>query len=187
MSSVKWLKRIADDRLPSVLRSKKAARTPMPPKPYVDTSSVKRHMDDPRYSDPTDLKNIDPEKPQWDDPRFESRSEKPFFDLFGFNRDWSWSIFKLSTLMGVALIYQEMRVAAFAQAENMDVRLTQSANISSVPDFARNEQATEEELRKAGFAYVGVKKLDSLGALDPTSIAVIQPPAAAGGGSAKKR
>jgi hypothetical protein len=174
MSAAKWLYKIAESRF---ARPSKA-RTPIPPKPYVDTGNVAKHMKDPRYFDPHDLKNIDPEKPQWDDPRFETKESKPFFDIFGMNRDWSWSIFKFSSLFVVVLLYQEMRLAAFANAEGIDARLSQTANVSSVPDFARDNKATEEELREAGFAFVGVKKLDSLGALDPKRISVIQPPAA---------
>jgi len=140
-------------------------RTPIPPKPYQDVAHVTRHATDPRYYDPDDLKHIDPEKPHWEDPRFESRASVPFFDLFGFNRDWSWSLFKLTSVFGVLLIYHELRQAAFAfdEANNVDMRVTaKPQNVSPVPDYARNDKATAAELREAGFAYVGTKRLDHL-------------------------
>nr|CCC95977.1 unnamed protein product [Trypanosoma congolense IL3000] len=136
-------------------------RTPIPPKPYVDTASASRHMTDPRLYDPNDLKHIDPEKPHWQDPRFESRERVPFIDVWGFNRDWSWSLFKLSTLIFVGIFYWEMRSVVYFK--DSPPRMTSTTTISAVPDYARDEKATEEELRAAGFAYVGVKKLDHIG------------------------
>ena len=165
MSATKWLAKLAEGRLFS-----RKQRTPIPPKPYVDTGNVTKHMNDPRYYDPNDLRNVDPEKPHWDDPRFESKETKPFFDLFGINRDWSMSIFKLSSIFLLVLLYQEIRLAAFARSDGIDARVTQTTNMSPLPDYARDEKATEEELRAAGFAFVGVKKLDSLGSLAPKTV-----------------
>ena len=168
MSSTKWLRKLAEGRF-SFLRRK--PKTPIPPKPYVDTANVSKHMNDPRYYDPNDLRNVDPEKPHWDDPRFETKETKPFFDLFGINRDWSMSLFKLSSIFLVVFLYQEFRLAAFARAEGIDARVSQAPNTSPLPDYARDDKATEEELRAAGFAFVGVKKLDSLGSLAPKTVA----------------
>ncbi|RNF23810.1 uncharacterized protein Tco025E_02711 [Trypanosoma conorhini] len=136
-------------------------RTPIPPKPYVDTASASRHMTDPRLYDPDDLKHIDPEKPHWQDPRFESRESLPFFDFWGYNRDWSWTLFRASTVIFAMALYWEMRTLLYVR--NDPPRITGSTTVSPVPDYARDDKATEEELRAAGFAYIGVKKLDHLG------------------------
>ncbi|AYU81699.1 hypothetical protein LdCL_320020800 [Leishmania donovani] len=148
---MKWLSRL-------MLRKK---RTPLPPKPYVDTASTGRHMLDARLYDSDDLAQIDPEKPHWQDMRFESRERVPFFDVFGYNRDWSWSLFKVSSLFFVMIFYWEMR--SFAYMKNDPIKITSTTTVSPVPDYARDEKATEEELREAGFAYVGLEKLDNLG------------------------
>ncbi|CBH18526.1 uncharacterized protein TEOVI_000860000 [Trypanosoma equiperdum] len=150
---MKWLLRLVGRR------GKK--KTPIPPKPYVDTASSSKHMSDIRMYDPNDLKHVDPEKPHWQDPRFESRESVPFFDVWGFNRDWSWSLFKLSLLIFVLIFYWEMRSMMYLK--DAPPRITSTTTVSPVPDYARDEKATEEELRAAGFAYVGVKKLDHLG------------------------
>ncbi|EAN91092.1 hypothetical protein, conserved [Trypanosoma cruzi] len=150
---MKWLLRLMTGR--------GKRRTPIPPKPYVDTASAMRHMTDPRLYDPDDLKHIDPEKPHWQDPRFESRENLPFFDFWGYNRDWSWTFFRISTLIFVLALYWEMRSLMYMQKD--PPRITGSTTISPVPDYARDDNATEKELRAAGFAYIGVKKLDHLG------------------------
>ncbi|KAG5496206.1 hypothetical protein JKF63_02507 [Porcisia hertigi] len=142
-------------------------RTPLPPKPYVDTASTGRHMVDARLYDGDDLTQIDPEKPHWQDKRFESRERVPFFDVFGYNRDWSWSLFKLSSLFFVLILYWEMRSLAYMKYDPL--RISSTTTVSPVPDYARDEKATEEELREAGFAYIGVKKLDNLGISVPSS------------------
>lgn len=142
-------------------RSPKRKKTPLPPKPYVDTASTGRHMVDRRMYDPKDLKHIDPEKPHWQDPRFDSRDTVPFFDFFGYNRDWSWSLFKLSTFLFVCVMYYELRTMILNKDDPMKISSTTS--VSPVPDYARDDKATEEELRASGFAYVGVKRLDNLG------------------------
>jgi hypothetical protein len=150
---MKWLLR---------LTGRAAPKTPMPPKPYVDTASTGRHMVDQRYYDMNDLKNIDAEKPHWEDPRFESREKVPFFDFFGFNRNWSWSLFKFMSLIFVGVFYYEVRTLLYDSA---DMRVTTASTVSPVPGYARDVKATEEELRSAGFAYVGTKDLDHLDAL----------------------
>lgn len=151
---MKWLVRLLS-------RKKK---TPLPPKPYIDTSSAGGHMIDPRFYDTSDLAHIDPEKPYWQDARFDSRQDVPFFDFFGFNRDWSWSLFKFSTIFLVVLMYWEMRTFMLHDVG----KFTGNTGVSAVPAYARNEKATEEELRKAGFAYVGFKNLDNLGVVAST-------------------
>eukprot|EP00796_Vickermania_ingenoplastis_P013282 gene13282-9123_t len=151
---MKWLLR--------VFRKKK--RTPMPPKPYIDTSAGGKHMVDPRLYNPKNLAEIDPEKPHWQDPRFDSRQEVPFFDIWGYNRDWSWTLFKLASLIFVAVFYYEMRLLAFSRDEMP--KISSTTTVSAVPDYARDNKATEEELKAAGFAFVGVKKLDNLGDID---------------------
>ncbi|KEG15371.1 hypothetical protein DQ04_00091050 [Trypanosoma grayi] len=150
---MKWLLRLVTGR--------NRKRTPIPPKPYVDTASAMKHMTDTRLYDPDDLKHIDPERPHWQDPRFESRESVPFFDFWGYNRDWSWTLFRLSAFLFVGVFYWEMRSLVYMQKD--PPKVTSSTTISPVPDYARDEKATEEELRAAGFAYVGVKKLDHLG------------------------
>lgn len=147
---------------------RRKVRTPLPPKPYVDTASTGKHMSDIRLYDPNDLSHVDPEKPHWQDARFESREKVPFFDVFGYNRDWSWTIFKVSGIFFVAIFYWETRTLVYMKDDPL--RLSSTTNISPVPDYARDDKATEEELRAAGFAYVGVKKLDNLGITSPESI-----------------
>ncbi|KAG5494690.1 hypothetical protein JIQ42_02305 [Leishmania sp. Namibia] len=154
---MKWLGRL--------MRRKK--RTPLPPKPYVDTASTGQHMCDPRLYDSHDLRHIDPEKPHWQDVRFESRERVPFFDIFGYNRDWSWSLFKMSSLFFVMILYWEVRSLAYMKDD--PIRISSTTTVSPVPEYARDEKATEEELREAGFAYVGVAKLDNLGITAPSS------------------
>lgn len=114
-----------------------------------------------RLYSPDDLKHIDPEKPYWQDPRFDSRQEVPFFDIWGYNRDWSWSLFKLATLFFVAIFYWETKTLIHIKDDMPKVSST--TTVSAVPDYARNNTATEEELRAAGFAFIGVKQLDNLG------------------------
>lgn len=140
---------------------KRKKRTPMPPKPYIDTSAGGKHMVDARLYDPNDLKNVDPEKPHWQDPRFDSRQKVPFFDFWGYNRDWSWTLFKIATLFFVAVFYWETRTLMMIK-DDMP-KITSSTTVSAVPDYARDNHATEEELKAAGFAFVGVKNLDNLG------------------------
>ncbi|ORC88336.1 uncharacterized protein TM35_000172080 [Trypanosoma theileri] len=154
---MKWLLRV-------LTRRGKKKKTPIPPKPYVDTASVARHMVDPSLYDMNDLKHIDPEKPHWQDPRFESRESLPFFDFWGYNRNWSWTLFRISAIIFFGIFYWEMHTLAYMQKDTP--KLTGSTTVSPVPDYARDEKATEEELRAAGFAYIGVKKLDNLGLLD---------------------
>ncbi|CCW62797.1 unnamed protein product [Phytomonas sp. EM1] len=151
---MKWLRRL-------LVRRK---RTPMPPKPYVDTSSAGRHMVDRRLYDSGDLKHIDPEKPHWQEPCYESRERVPFFDFFGFNRDWSWSLFKLATLLFIGVMYCEIRTWVYAKDDAF--KLYSTPMISPVPAYARDDKATEEELKRAGYSYIGVRNLDNLGLTD---------------------
>lgn len=150
-SKIKWLLRLSGRR----------KITPMPPKPYIDTSAGGKHMVDKRLYDPDDLRHIDPEKPHWQDPRFDSRQDVPFFDIWGYNRDWSWTLFKVATLFFVAVFYWETRTVMYMK-EDMP-KITGTTTVSAVPDYARDNIATEEELKAAGFAYVGVQNLDNLG------------------------
>ncbi|GET91479.1 hypothetical protein, conserved [Leishmania tarentolae] len=152
------------------MRRKKG--TPLPPKPYVDTASTGRHMVDARLYDSNDLTHIDPEKPHWQEMCFESRERVPFFDIFGYNRDWSWSLFKVSCFFFLMIFYWEMRSLAYMK--NDPLKLTSTTTVSPVPDYARDEKATEEELREAGFAYVGLEKLDNLGVSGTPSSKIAQ-------------
>ncbi|EPY35136.1 hypothetical protein STCU_00513 [Strigomonas culicis] len=149
---MKWLVRL--------LSRKKKKKVPLPPKPYVDISSPGRHMVDPRLNDMTDLKNIDPEKPHWQDPRFDSRETVPFFDFFGFNRDWSWSLYKLACVLFVAIFYWEVR--SMIMMKDNPIRATSTTNIAAAPEYSLDKEATKEELQAAGFSFVGVKNLDNL-------------------------
>lgn len=147
---MKWLLRLTGKR----------KRTPMPPKPYIDTSAGGKHMVDKRFYDPNDLTHIDVEKPHWQDPRFDSRQEIPFFDFWGYNRDWSWTLFKIASLFFVAVFYWETRTVMYMKEEMPKV--TSTTTVSALPGYARDNKATEEELKAAGFAFVGVKSLDNL-------------------------
>lgn len=142
---------------------KRRERTPMPPKPYEDLNFQGKHMTDPRFYDQSDLRNFDPEKPHWQDNRFETREKVPFFDLFGFNRDWSWSLFKVACSVLLVVGYMEMRNSFFLAA---DAKVTSAVGVTAPPSYARDERGTEDELKKAGFAYVGVKELDHLGVVE---------------------
>lgn len=137
-------------------------RTPLPPKPYIDLGNPGKAMTDPKYLGPGDImKHIDPEKPHWKDPRFETREKIPYFDLFGYNRDWGWTLFKIASLGFIGLFVQEFRIWQGLGEDG--VRLTVTS-VTPTPEYARDEEATEKELRDAGFAFVGVKRLDNVGA-----------------------
>lgn len=117
-------------------------------------------MFDARLTDITALHHVDPEKPHWHDPRFRARESAPFFDLFGYNQDWSWSLFKFSTIIVLLVFYWELRHMTFS-SDNLPP-LLESPSVSPVPSYARDEEETERELREAGLVYVGVKNLDNL-------------------------
>lgn len=147
---MKWLVRMATGK----------KKTPMPPKPYVDVDRAGKHMSDPRYYDMDNLAHTDPEHAHWKEGRFESRSSVPVIDIFGFNRDWSWSMFKVASLIFVGVFYYEYRLMMTSNAE--DVQIMGSGVVQAQPKYVRSDANTEEELRKAGFAFVGVKDLDHL-------------------------
>lgn len=150
---MKWLTRIVTGK----------ARTPMPPKPY--TEKVNANVIIREQLKREQIANIDPERPHWRDPKFESREKVPFFDIFGFNRNWSWTMFKIvSGTMFALLFYHEAKIVAnHSDGSLMRVNI---GSVSSMPDYARDEVATEAELRAAGFAYVGTKNMDHIGEHD---------------------
>lgn len=146
---MKWLMRLTGHA---------KAKTPMPPKPYVDVASTGRHMVDPRFYDMNDLAHIDAEKPHWDDGRFEPREKVPFFDFFGFNRNWSWSLFKLMGVIFPVMFYYEARLVW----SDPSMKITSDGGVVAPPAYSHDMKATEDELRSAGFAFVGAKALDHL-------------------------
>jgi hypothetical protein len=149
---MKWLLRLTGHAKP---------KTPLPPKPYIDVSHAGKQMSDPRYTNMNDLANIDAEKPHWDDPRFDSREKVPFFDGFGFNRNWSWSIFKMMCMIFPLMFYYEM---CLIRDNAEGTRINNMGTIRITPTYSVG-QATDDELRNAGFALVGSKDLDHLSVL----------------------
>ncbi|CUG86050.1 membrane-associated protein, putative [Bodo saltans] len=157
-------KQCVDDDMKWLLRltGRAKAKTPLPPKPYVDLSSTGKHMSDPRFTNTDDLAHVDAEKPHWSDPRFESREKVPFFDGFGFNRNWSWTIFKLMCMILPLMLYYEMRLI---RDHTDGVRVTgKEADIRALPSYAVSS-TTDEELRSAGFVVIGAKEMDHLASL----------------------
>lgn len=144
-------------------QQKKKRKTPIPPKPYKDENIVKKHMYDPAFVDFSDLSQTNPETPHWHSGEFESRESVPLVDIWGFNRDWSWSLYKLMCCSVVFLLMYEYRLIRNAPLEGLQ---NPSPGVTARPSWAREEEderATEEELRAAGFAYVGTRQLDSIG------------------------
>jgi hypothetical protein len=155
---MKWLTRLAAPSASSKAVSK-YGRTPVPPKPYKDRVDGNIAIREDTHNEV--LSNIDPERPHWRDPKFESRKSVPIFDLFGFNRNWSVSLWKLGGGLTVALIcVQECRLMSDLGEDGMRFNGGQR---SAVPGFARDNMATEKELRAAGFSYVGVRDIDNIG------------------------
>jgi hypothetical protein len=136
-------------------------RTPVPPRPYVDTVNPIKEMTDPRTHQGDVTPFLDPEKPHWKDPKFESREHIPYIDFFGYNRDWSWTMFKIATIMFLVIMVHEFW--AFFGLGKDAMRMT-GTSVQATPTFAKNERATEKELRDAGFAYVGTKAYENIGA-----------------------
>jgi hypothetical protein len=144
---MKWLVNVVKGtRIP------KKMRTPMPPKPYSeerkDGDSILKS-----YEHDEVLAGVDPERPHWKDPKFESRGAKvPFFDFFGYNRNWSWTLFKCFCCIGPFMALSEGNIMVTLGEETMNIS---TCSATSIPEYSRDEKATEKELRDAGFAYVG--------------------------------
>ena len=105
---------------------------------------------------------VDPEQAHWRDPKFESKPRQGFFDSigFGYNRDWSRTAWRCSYFIFVVIFYNEFLRGWELQGEMMRQRVRE---VSPIADYARDEEATEREMREAGFTYIGVKRLDNLG------------------------
>ena len=166
---VKWLTRLASNPQKSGLAkitqsgNKKAVskygRTPVPPKPYNDRVDGNIAIREDAHNEI--LTNADPERPHWRDPKFESRRSVPVFDLFGFNRNYSVRFWKVGgAIMFVLLCAQEVRIMLDSGEDGL--RLT-GGHRSAIPGFARDDMATERELREAGFSYVGTRQIDNVG------------------------
>jgi hypothetical protein len=157
---MKWLTRLASSQPPKAVVKSKYGKTPVPPKPYKDRVDGNIAIREDQHNEI--LANVDPERPHWRDPKFESRKSVPFFDFFGFNRNWSISIWKLGGGLSILMIcMQEVRLLNDIGEEGMRVNGGQR---SAIPGFARDDMATERELRAAGFSYVGVREIDNVGA-----------------------
>lgn len=159
---MKWLTRLVSGAGSSPI--KKRGRTPVPPKPYTDKVDGNVAIREDKHQEI--LANLDSERPHWRDPKFESRTSTPFFDLFGFNRNWSFSLWKVGASTILFVVYQEFRLVAEMGEDSM--RLS-GGHRSAVPEYARDDLATEQELRAAGFSYVGVKEVDAVGAAKATA------------------
>jgi hypothetical protein len=133
-------------------------RTPLPPKPYEVKQDSNLIIRERGYEE--HIGGVDPEKPHWRDPKFESREKTPIFDFFGFNRNYSYSLFKLSTLVLVGLFFKESQSMFVLQDNALQLN---AKTPTPDPEWARDDVATERELRAAGFALVGYKKLDNVG------------------------
>ena len=137
----------------------KYGKTPVPPKPYKDKFSSNIVLQEDGHQET--LANMDPEKPHWRDPKFESRKSTPIIDLFGFNRNWSMSLAKLSGFIGMLLVMsQEVKLMNTYGEDGLRFN---GGYRSAVPGYARDDMATERELREAGFSYVGVRNVDNIG------------------------
>lgn len=137
----------------------KFKKTPLPPKPYDDKHNSGQLITNRGYEE--HIGGVDPEKPHWRDPKFESREKTPIMDVFGFNRNYSYSLFKLSCLVLLGLFVVETKSAIVMQENALQLN---AKTPSPAPEWARDDQATERELKAAGFALVGYKKLDNVGA-----------------------
>eukprot|EP00760_Papus_ankaliazontas_P025268 PhM_4_TR2596/c0_g1_i1/m.4721 len=134
-------------------------KTPIPPKPVQEEFSpleaVRARVGG----------FVDPEKPHWDDPRFETRGKIAWFDLFGMNRDWSMTLFKFFCASGVMFLVNEYRMARYS---GEDITRMRGGLISATPSYSVAEEdasrTTRDSLRGDGFAYVGYKHLDFVGA-----------------------
>lgn len=149
---MKWLARMAGKEV--------KPRTPLPPKPYKDNVHNPLKMaTDARYYDPKDISITNPDKPHWQDPRFESRERTPFFDFFGFNRDWGNTMFKLGfCIFGFAIFIEAKMFLNYQQTDGIEATGSGLAK----PKFFTADDATEAELRAAGFSVVGTKELSGM-------------------------
>lgn len=131
---------------------------PLPPKPYDSDHDKNIAVNDRAHEER--LAGVDPEKPHYRDPQYESRKSVPIFDFFGFNRDWSLSLSKLSVIIVLCMIVKEIQAAMVLQEMAMHMVAEQP---TPDPSWARDDRANEKELREAGFALIGYKQLDNVG------------------------
>uniref|UniRef100_A0A7S1LXE7 Uncharacterized protein n=1 Tax=Neobodo designis TaxID=312471 RepID=A0A7S1LXE7_NEODS len=162
---VKWLARLASSPVSKAAsgaaekKVSKYGRTPVPPKPYKDRFNSNIVLKEDGHQET--LANMDPEKPHWRDPKFESRKATPIVDIFGFNRNWSMSLAKVMAFLAMCgIIYQEINLMSTYGDDGMRMN---GGYRSAVPGYARDDMATERELREAGFSYVGVRGVDNVG------------------------
>lgn len=156
---MKWLTRFVTSS-----PVKKKPRTPVPPRPYTTKVDGNVAIREDKHQEI--LANLDPERPHWRDPKFESRSSTPLFDLFGYNRNWSFSLWKIGACSIFLVAYHEFR---FTVEMGEDALRLTGGHRSAVPEWARDDLATEQELRAAGFSYVGVKEIDAVGSAKATA------------------
>lgn len=154
VTAMKWLLRLTGKEV--------KLRTPVPPKPYKDNiHNPIKHATDPRYYDPKDISILDPDKPHWQDPRYESRQSTPFFDFFGYNRDWGNTLFKLGFLVFICGMFMELKmILNFQESSTVDAM---SIPVGQ-PGYAQTDTVSEAELKAAGFEVVGTKELSSMSA-----------------------
>jgi hypothetical protein len=136
----------------------KFKRTPLPPKPYEENHDKMVALKD--RAEEERIAGVDPERPHYRDPKFESREKVPFFDFFGFNRDWSYSLGKLGVLTIIVMFVKELQAAVVLQENAMKMQAEQPR---ATPEDVETFTATERELRAAGFAVVGYRQLDNVG------------------------
>lgn len=144
---MKWLTRVV-----SSSAATKRPKTPMPPKPYTDDLHLRsKQLADPRYGT-GDLADTNKDAPHWQDPRYDSKVDNKWYDLFGYNRDWSMTLMRVSAVgIFAGLIFEGYMMMNF-NSDMTDVVNSMAAN----PDFSPEERrATTEELKEAGFAVVG--------------------------------
>lgn len=135
-------------------------RTPVPPRPY--------HVDGLQAKLPGKLKNLEHQLSGLDPdvnahfraPKFETKSKQNLLEqiTFGANRDWFGALQKIWLFIIVVLIYNEFVRGWEYYGEAMKGAVHE---ISPIGKYARDEEATEKELRESGFAYVGVQELAS--------------------------
>eukprot|EP00759_Apiculatamorpha_spiralis_P043963 PhF_6_TR41101/c0_g1_i1/m.62252 len=133
-------------------------RTPVPPNPYKDDHNPVAVFRK-RYGG-----LIDPERPHYTDPRFESRGRIPWFSIFGINRDWSMSVFKFTLfLMGSFFVHEYRLLKSQDGTSRLRGNLVTTKPAFTVEDEIEYAKQTREELDNEGYAFVGVKHLDFVG------------------------
>ena len=149
LKAMKWLARVVSS---SPAKTKKP-KTPMPPKPYTDELHTRsKQLMDPRYGSGDVLKDTYKDTPHWQDPRYDSKADNKWYDIFGYNRDWSTTLMRVSAIGIFAGLIFEAHLLMNFNSDLTDVQTALNAN----PDFSPEERrATNDELKEAGFAVVG--------------------------------